>query len=156
MFNKNSTALFLVFTISISVLLSCRSVKDPEFQKISEFQIIKPGFQESVVSLNLEFINTNNYKVNLKEMACSLYIENNYLGYLQMDTLIKIKANDLFILPLIGKLNMNTLMKNSMSFILRDSIKVKAEGKGKIGRAGIFVNYPFLYEGKHSISEFLK
>jgi hypothetical protein len=32
-----------------------------------------------------------------------------------------------------------------------DSVKVKLEGKAKVGRGGIFVNYPIRYEGKQPL-----
>ena len=153
---KNSSTLSAFFLIIIAGMTSCQSVKEPEFQRIADFKIVKPGIAESEVSLDLEFKNMNGYKVSLKNMNCSLYVEGNYLGSLRLDSIIHIKRNELFTLPLKGKLDMSSLLKNALIFALKETVRIKAEGKGNIGRAGIYVNYPFLYEGNHSIKELLR
>ncbi len=153
---KNNTTLFSFLLIIIFGLLSCRTVKEPEFQRIVDFKIVKPGIQESEVSFDLEFKNMNGYEVFIKNMNCSLYVEGNYLGSLLLDSIIQIKRNEFFTLPLKGKLDMSSLLKNALNFAFKESVTIKAEGKGKIGRAGVYVNYPFLYEGNHSIKELLK
>ncbi len=153
---KSTPTLFINLIVLIIGLQSCQSIKEPEFRRISNFEIVKPGIQESDILIDLEFENLNSYKVNLKNVQCSLFVEENYLGTFMMDSLISIRANEIFILPLKGKINMRTLLQNSWNIAFKEEVNIKAEGKGKLGRAGIYVNYPFVYEGKHSLKALLK
>ena len=73
-----------------------------------------------------------------------------------MDTLIKIPALADFSLPVKLEMNMKKLVQNSAVLLLKNEILLKVEGKAKVGKGSIFVNYPIHYEGKQKTDSLMK
>jgi hypothetical protein len=64
-----------------------------------------------------------------------------------------VPKKDTFLIPVVLKIDMNNtamgVLQNLMSG--SDSVRMKLEGKARIGRGGIFINYPIRYEGMQKI-----
>lgn len=145
-----------LFLISITSLLSCKNFKEPEFKKIENVRLNKLGVNESILNLDILYSNPNNTSLKLKSADGEAWIENNYLGYFKVDTLIEIPAKKEFRLPVQLKVNMGKILKNSLLTLLNPEVVIKVSGKAKVGKGFVFINYPIKYEGKQNFKELLK
>ena len=145
-----------VFLASTFFLFSCESVKEPDFKSIENVRISKFGLNESTLSLDLHYFNPNKFRVKLQKAEGDAWIENNFLGHFSMDTLIHIPANEEFSLPVKLQVDMGKIFKNSLVAFLAKEVLVKIEGKARLGKGFVFINYPIRYEGKQNLGELLK
>jgi LEA14-like dessication related protein len=141
----------------LAVLLSsCGKVKEPEFKGIDNLRAGKLGFNSSTFNLDILYFNPNRSGLKLKEAEGDAWMDGKYLGHFTLDSLISIHGNSDFRLPVTFKADMGQLFKNSLLSLMGNQSLLKVEGKAKIGKSGIFVNYPIRYEGKHNLGELLK
>jgi len=145
-----------VFLASTLFLFSCGSVKEPDFKSIENVRISKFGLNESTFSLDLRYFNPNKFRIKLQNAEGDAWIENNFLGHFSMDTLIHIPANGEFSLPVKLQVDMGKIFKNSLVAFLAKEVVVKIEGKARLGKGLVFINYPIRYEGKQNLGELLK
>ena len=153
---KPSLPLLLFLLTSAFFLFSCGSVKEPDFKSIENVRISKFGLNESTLSLDLRYFNPNKFRVKLQNAEGDAWIENNFLGHFSMDTLIKIPANGEFSLPVKLQVDMGKIFKNSLVAFLAKEVVIKVEGKARLGKGFVFINYPIRYEGKQNLGELLK
>lgn len=52
--------------------------------------------------------------------------------------------------------DMKNAMKNAATLLFKPVVSFKIEGKARIGKSGIFINYPIRYEGKQDLSKLLQ
>jgi LEA14-like dessication related protein len=138
------------------ILYSCGSVKEPNFKDISNVSISKFGLHESTLSLDIHYFNPNKFRVKLKEAEGDAWIDNTYLGHFAMDTLIQIPAKGEFWLPVKLRVDMSKIIKNSLKAFFAKEIMIKVEGKARLGKGFVFINYPIRYEGKQNLEKLLK
>ncbi len=136
--------------------ISCGQVKEPDFKDIENVHITTLGLAKSSLTLDLHYFNPNKFRVKLKSAEGDAWIENNFLGHFSMDTLIHIPANGDFRLPVKLQVDMSKLLKNSLVALLAKEVTVKVEGKARLGKGLIYINYPIRYEGKQNLGELLK
>lgn len=146
----------LFYAIPVFLLLSCGQVKEPDFKGIGNVRISKFGLKESALTLDLHYFNPNNMRIKLKSAEGDAWIENNFLGHFTLDTLIHIPANGDFSLPVKLQVDMSKIFKNSVIALLAKETVIKVEGKARVGKGLIYINYPIRYEGKQQLSEMLK
>ena len=142
--------------IMTCILHSCGSVTEPDFKGISNVNISKFGLNESTLSLDLHYFNPNNFRLKLKEAEGDAWIENNFLGHFVMDSLIHIPANGEFRLPVKLQVNKKKIIKNSLVAFLTKEVVIKVEGKARVGKGFVYINYPIKYEGKQNLEKLLK
>ncbi len=147
--------LFLCLAL-LFFLLSCGSIKEPDFKSIENVRISKFGLSESTLSLDLRYFNPNKFRVKLQKAEGDAWIENNFLGHFSMDTLIHIPARGEFRLPVKLQVDMAKIFKNSLVAFLAKEVVIKVEGKARLGKGFVFINYPIRYEGKQNLGELLK
>ena len=104
--------------------------------------------------MDLVYFNPNNFGVDLKKVDCDIYVNQNYLGRYVLDTLIHIDKKSEFTLPSRMNVDMKNVFKNALAAIFNNEILITAKGTTRVGKGGIFVNYPFNYEGRHKIDLF--
>ena len=85
-----------------------------------------------------------------------MFVNDKFVGHSTLDTLIHIPAQDTFYLPISLKLNLGDLFKNALQLFLNPEVKLKVQGKAKVGKGGFYKNFPISYEGKQRIDELLK
>ena len=153
---KNKISIVFLTCIFAVSFYSCKSFKQPDFKGIENLKLSKLGLSQSTLKLDLVYYNPNNSKLQLKSAEGDAWLEGNLLGHFSMDTLIKIPALADFILPLKLEMNMKKLVQNSAVLLLKNEILLKVEGKAKVGKGSIFVNYPIHYEGKQKTDSLMK
>ena len=80
----------------------------------------------------------------------------NSLGHFTIDTMIQVPANGDFWLPVKLQLDMNKILKNSLVALLAKEVTIKVEGKARVGKGPVFINYPIRYEGKQTLEKLMK
>lgn len=80
--------------------LSCSTPQGFEYKGLNNVKVKNLGFEYVDLSLNLVCYNPNNFRLDLKQVDCEVYIDNRYLGKYTLDTLMQIPKKQNFELPL--------------------------------------------------------
>lgn len=150
---KKSLLPFLTIFITFT---SCSNFIEPEFKSIENVTVGKLGLNESTLHLDIVYANNNKTKLILKSAEGEAWIDHRHLGHFTVDTLIHIPAKGLFRLPVALKVDLSKILKNSILAFLNPEVMVKVTGKARVGKGGVFINYPIKYEGKQNLRELLK
>jgi LEA14-like dessication related protein len=140
--------------VSSTFLLSCRSVKEPQYIGLDYFRIGKVQLDTSTIDIGLKYFNPNNFGVRLKESICDIYLDSLYLGHFILRDQMQIGAQEYFVLPLKGRVNTASLAKNSLNALFGKEMLVKIDGTARLGKAMVFFTYPVHYEGRHTVKLF--
>ncbi len=143
-----------IFCFLIMAFLSCSSPKALEYKTYHNFNIEKLGFNNSAVSLDLEYYNPNNYGLQLKSTDLDIFINGNLLGHSSLDTLIRIPRRNTFSIPVKFYVNMQNAFKNAWNTLIGKEVLVRLSGKVKVGKANVFMSIPVEYESKQTFSFF--
>lgn len=135
-------------------LIGCKQPQSFELQEFKNFKLEKLGADQSQVAFELTYFNPNNYKVDLKRVDCEVYINDSYLGKYILDTVMVIPKKDTFNLPSRMQIDMKNVFKNAFTSIFNREIKLTLKGTTRVGKAGIYMNLPIEYEGRHQIPLF--
>jgi LEA14-like dessication related protein len=144
----------LACTLFILVLISCSKPQGFDYRDIRNFKVEKLGFDRSTISMDLVYYNPNNFGVQLRKVDCDVYIENQYLGKYQLDTLMSIPKKAEFILPSRMQVDMRNVFKNTLSVLFAKEVLVKVKGTTRVGKGNFFINVPVDYEGRHKFDLF--
>lgn len=137
----------------VLIFFSCTSIKDPVFNGISELKVTGIGMNESTLSLQLNYFNPNKSGLWLKNAEGDAWMDDNLLGHFKMDTSIRITGNTDFVIPVQLGVDMKNAVKNAAALLFKQEINFRIDGKAKIGKGGVFINYPIRYEGKQDVSK---
>jgi len=140
----------------LATLFSCAKPKTPEYISFQNVRVQKLGMSESMVSADVKYFNPNSFNLQLKSADLDVYFNEKFVGHSTLDTLIRIPGRDTFYVPIAMKVNLKDLMKNAVQLLLNPEIKVKVTGNAKVGKGGLFKNFPIDYEGKQRVDELLK
>lgn len=142
-----------VAIVSALVLFcSCKKPQEFEYRGMKNFKIEKFGFDKSNLSMSLVYFNPNNFGVNLKKIECNIYVDGTFLGKFNLDTLFHIEKKSEFSLPANIAVDMKNVYKNALNVVFSKEVTIKAVGTTRVGKAGIYVNFPINYESKQKIS----
>ncbi|MDE3235988.1 MAG: LEA type 2 family protein [Bacteroidota bacterium] len=145
----------LFFLLALPLLLmACKKPQGFDYRDVKNIKVEKLGYDKSAISMDLVYFNPNNFGVDLKKVDCDIYVNQNYLGRYVLDTLIHIDKKSEFTLPSRMNVDMKNVFKNALAAIFNNEILITAKGTTRVGKGGIFVNYPFNYEGRHKIDLF--
>ncbi len=150
----NHSMRFTVLALFFCTFFACKKPQGFEYRDIQNFSIDSLGFDRSTISMNLIYFNPNNFGVDLKHVDCDIYINNNYLGKYNLDTSMHIAKRSEFSLPSKMQVDMRNVFKNSLNVLFSQEVQVDVTGNTRVGKAGIFVNVPFKYSGKHKVGIF--
>jgi LEA14-like dessication related protein len=150
---KMRKSILCIFLIA-AIILSCSSPKDLEYRTFHNLSVESLGFNQSTISLNIEYYNPNNFGLQLRNSDLDIFINGNLLGHSSIDTLIRIPRRDTFTLPVKFAVNMQNLYKNAFSTLSGKEVMVKLSGKLSIGKANVFMIFPVNYETKETFSLF--
>jgi LEA14-like dessication related protein len=137
-------------------LFSCRTLREPEYREIDNLRMSTSGLAQTVLTLDLVYFNPNNSKLKMKKAEGEVFLNNTFLGHFKTDSLIRIPKKSDFIIPVTLKVDMQNILKNSMTLLVNPAVTVKVQGKARLGKGFIFINTPIRYEGVHSITELMK
>jgi LEA14-like dessication related protein len=125
--------------------------KEPEFVEARNFAIKSIGLKSATVYTDLYYFNPNGFGIQLKKADLDIYIDDQFVGHTLIDTLINIPKRDTFSIPVNMDVEMKKIFPNALSILLKEEVNLKIEGTAKLGKAGIFLNVPVKYEGKHRL-----
>ena len=145
---------FFCFFFCPLYFISCSSPKALVYNDYKNFRIEKLGFSNTLVKLDLEYVNPNNFGLQLRNSELDIFINNNFLGHSSSDTLINIPRRDTFLLPINFAVDMQNIFKNTFNTFYGNEVLIKVTGKLKLGKANVFINMPVNYEGKYKFSLF--
>ena len=134
--------------------MSCATPKAVEYQTYHNFTIQKLGFNNSSISLDLQYYNPNNFGLQLRSSDLDIFIDGNLLGHSSLDTLLLIPKRDTFSIPVKFDVDMQNIFKNAWNTLTGKEIMVRLTGKVKVGKANVFMNIPVDYESKQTFSFF--
>ena len=135
------------------LVVGCAKPTGFDYLGVKNFKVLKFGLKESTVGVDVEFYNPNKFPVTMKGGSVDVYANNNYFGKTTLDSIIEIPKKDTFLMPVILKVNMNNTAMGLLKTLTsgRDSVLIKLNGSAKIGRGGLFINWPIRYEGMQKI-----
>ena len=145
---------FWVFGFVIMAFLSCSSPKALEYKTYHNFSVESLGFNNSTVSLNLEYYNPNNFGMQLKNTDLDIFINGNLLGHSTTDTLINIPRRNTFLVPVKFNVDMQNAFKNAWNTLMGKEVLVRLSGKVRVGKGNVFMSFPINYESKQTFSMF--
>ena len=143
-----------VIGMMIMAFLSCSSPKALEYRTYHNFSIETLGFNNSTVSLNLEYYNPNNFGMQLKNTDLDIFINGNLLGHSTTDTLINIPRKNTFLVPVRFNVDMQNAFKNAWNTLIGKEVLVRLSGKVRVGKGNVFMSFPINYETKQTFSMF--
>jgi LEA14-like dessication related protein len=146
--------LFVTFFLAMMFSVGCRQPKSLEYLDFQNLRVDAIGLKGSVISADLIYFNPNKFRMQLKSAEMDISINQKFLGRSVLDTLMNIPAKDTFMIPVQLKVDGTQILSHAVSSLLSREIDIKLDGKAKIGKGGIFFNFPFSYEGKQKISLF--
>ena len=135
------------------LLAGCASIKEPQFRRIDNFRLKNFGLQQAVIGFNVAYFNPNSFGVTVKEAAADVYLDSVYLGKFSQDSVIGVRKDAEFSIPFSGSVSLQTVLNLNLQELSQHDVLIKANGNVKVGKAGIFINEPFKYEGKHRLDE---
>jgi len=138
----------------IVLISGCKKPQSFEYRDLKNFKIDSLGFEQSGVSMDLVYFNPNNYGVDLKHIDCDVYVDHNYLGKYILDTTMHIAKRSEFVVPSRMNVNMKNLFKNALTSVFSQELLLEVNGTTRVGKAGIYITFPFTYSGRHKFSMF--
>ncbi len=112
------------------------------------------GFDKTILAMDLVYYNPNGFGVDLKKVDCDVYIDNNFLGKFQLDTLMHIPRMSEFDLPSKIVVDMKSVLKNGLNLLFSQEVLINVKGTTRVGKAGFFATVPFDYSARHKLSLF--
>jgi len=145
-------SLLPAFIIAVCFFTSCKTpdLVEPEYRDIQNVRLIEAGLLQSTAGVDLIYYNPNNYTVNLTEARGDVYIDNKYLGHLELAEKVSVKKKSEFILPAIIKLDNIGILKNQNDIYNRKEILLRIEGMAVLSKSGFTRELPFKYEKTES------
>ncbi len=146
----------IVFFLSLVVLFSCSSVKEPDFKAIENVRVSRFGAKESSLNLDILYHNPNKFRVKLKRAEGDAWLDSNYLGHFIIDSTVRIEPASDFRLPVTLQMDMTYFFQNTAAIFLNKEVLVKIEGKAKLSKGAISARYSIHYEGMQNLSKMVK
>jgi LEA14-like dessication related protein len=130
---------------------ACSKPIPPEFIGVEQFKVINMGLAESTLGLEVKMYNPNKTRMQLKDADIDIFINEMKLGNSVLDSTIDIPRQDTFMIPIQVKVKTLSGATKLIQSLSDSAVNFKVSGNAKLGKAGVFVNYPLLYEGRQLI-----
>lgn len=138
----------------LTFLTACAPPRQLEYKTFHNFKIHSLGFNQSTITMDLEYHNPNNFGMQLKNTDLQVFVNNNLLGHSSSDSLIQIPKKGDFILPIRFDVEMRQAFKNAFNALAGKEVTVKLTGRIKAGKGNIFMVVPVNYESRQTFSLF--
>lgn len=132
--------------------LGCAKPTSLDYLGIRNVKLLSMGWKESTVAVDVEYYNPNRYPLTLKNADVSVFVNDKYFGKTTFDSTLTIPKLDTFLMPVKLTVDMANTGISFLQTLGSEEVNIRLEGSAKIGRSGIFINYPIKYEGKQKIS----
>lgn len=147
---KYFTWIFIV----AATIISCKSPQSFEYKGVQNLRLEKAGFQQSILSLDINYYNPNNFGVQLKQVDCDVFINNQYLGKYKLDTNLYILKKAPFSLPSRMYVDMKGIWKNTFTVLFNEEVQIDIKGTTRVGKKGIYLKVPVDYSTRQKLSLF--
>lgn len=141
------------FFLLLIFFSGCIQVKNPEFRRLEHFRLKNMGLTQVTISFAVTYYNPNNFEVSIKDAWADVYIDSVYVGKFVQDSMISVARNAEFSIPLSGAIALEEALKFDFKNLKQREILFRADGNVKIGKAGIYINKPFHYQGRHRLED---
>ena len=148
---KNWNFKILVLSLFMVFLMSCNKLQEPQFRRVDNFGVKNVTFQDATVGLAITYFNPNGFGLAVKEADIDLYVDTVYVGKFTQPNTIDVLAGSEFSIPIEGKISWKKIAQSGLHKQAGKEVLVKANGKVKVGKAGVFVNKDIQYSGKHTL-----
>ena len=147
----------LLFVLVIIVMFtSCGKMADPVFKGIENVKVNEIGRTESTVTLDIRYLNPNNFNGLLKQAEGDAWMDSTYLGHFTVDTSVHIPANSEFLIPVKMAVDMKKMFRNTFAALLNDKVLLRISGQAKAGKSGFYKNFSLEYQGMQNVRELFK
>jgi LEA14-like dessication related protein len=138
----------------ILLCIACAKPKAFEYRALKNVQLQQANLDNTNLTFQLVYFNPNKFAVDLKRIDGEVYINNNYLGKVILDTNMHIDRLSEFTIASTITVNTMRVLKNSLSSFLGNETLIRVSGSTRVGRAGFYITVPFNYEAKHQLKLF--
>ena len=135
------------------LMIACAKPTAFDFLGVQHVKVLQFGLKESTVAVDVQYYNPNKFPVTMKKADVDVYVNDNFFGKTTFDSTLKIPGRDTFYLPVVLKVNMTTTVMQLIQTLGQgqQEVKIKLDGNARVGRGGIFINYPIKYEGMQKL-----
>ncbi len=144
------------FLLLLFCFASCRQPRDLVYVGVQNFGLKQASLKKTVVSMDVQLYNPNNYKMKLRHSHLDIFINSNKLGTVNMDSKLKVPRLDTFAMPVMLDVDLGNALPNMLQLAFNSDVTVKLTGTVKAGRHGLYINIPVNYEGKQDIRQGIK
>ena len=131
------------------LLIGCKT-KELEYLSFDNLKVVKLGFPNSTISLDVTCYNPNKFGLHLNRLESEVFVNKEYLGKAILDSSISVPRRDTFLIPVKMEVKMGGTMTSLMQLMNSGAdsttLLIKLEGKAKLKKGGININYPIQYE----------
>ncbi len=100
------------------------------------------------------YFNPNNYGLQLKRTDLDIYINDVLLGHTSQEYQITIPRKEEFSIPIHIDVDMQNLLRNSISVMSKKQVMVKLIGSVKVGKANVFISFPVNFQETETFTLF--
>ena len=144
---------YLIFVLALVWFSSCKQPQSLIYKDVQHIKYDGFGVGKSGISLDVLLYNPNRYGLKLRNADIDVYVNNSYLGKMFV---VKgkyiIPPMGSFLVPLKVDVDLNNVLPNAVSLLLKHSADFKITGKIRAGKHGIFINMPVHYEGTKQLN----
>lgn len=148
--------LVLLFASFILLAVSCAKPKGFNYLGFEQVKVLSWGLKESVVGFQVKLYNPNKYRMQLKEANVDIHLNGIFLGHSDLDTFLQIPGKDTFYVPVKMTVKTSSAIQGLLASARDTAVIIKIDGKARIGKGGVFFNYPVKYEGKPNLAQLMK
>jgi LEA14-like dessication related protein len=146
----------LFVLVAIVLLASCGKMKDPVFKGIENVKVNEVGRTESTVTLDIRYLNPNNFDGLLKQAEGDAWMDSTYLGHFTVDSSVHIPANSEFLIPVKMAVDMKQMLRHSFAALLNEKVLLRISGQAKAGKSGFYKNFSLDYQGMQNLRELFR
>jgi LEA14-like dessication related protein len=135
-----------LFLVAIVCLFSCSAPKALEYRGCKNLVIEKPTFDSATARLEVMYYNPNNFGMKLKRADLDLYADSNFVGHISQEYQLKIHKKSEFSVPLQINVDVQHLLRNTLSALFTHEIHVRATGTITLKKSFIRYKVPVNYQ----------
>ena len=147
------------FLLFIFLLVSaCQQIQPLQCKKIARFEITTTSIQATQMELELIIENPNAFTVDVKNIHCYLYKEDQQIGIINSENLMHFKANTESIIKLKTTIETKKIISNAIDMLLNaeQAVQFKITGTAAVGRGHMFINMSIHYSFDKTWKEMLR
>jgi len=135
-----------IFSALLFLVMACSSPKPFVFKGIKSIKIEKASLGKNIFNADFEYQNPNNFNLVLKNLDCSVFINDELFTQYKLDSIYNIPANANFVLPAKMQVELSLLLKNSVDILFNKPMKIGVKGMATISKGMFTKTIPIAFE----------